>query len=59
MKKDVSYVVSIESTEPVNAKIGIVGPQGGAYGGANQLHFNIPPEQRSQVFKFINARPLK
>ncbi len=59
MKKDVSYVVSIEATEPVNAQIGIVGPQGGAYGGANQLHFNIPPEQRSQVFKSIGVRPLK
>lgn len=59
MKKDVSYVIQVEVTQPVNAQIGIVGSQDGATGGGNQLHFNLPPDQRSSVFKFIGGGQLQ
>jgi filamentous hemagglutinin len=59
MKEDVSYVVELELVEPVQAKVGIVGAQGGAAGGGNQLQFIIPPTDRSSVFKVIGERKLK
>lgn len=58
MKSDVSYVIKVEVTQPVNAKIGIVGDQPGAGGGGNQLHFNLPPEQRGRVLEVIGAERL-
>lgn len=53
MKTDVSYVIEVELTRPVNAKVGIVGPQGGAAGGGNQIHFVAMPEDRSSIFRYV------
>jgi hypothetical protein len=58
MKPDASYVIQVEVTKPVNAQIGIVGDQPGATGGGNQLHFNLPPEQRAGTFKVIGTSEL-
>lgn len=44
-KNDMGYVVELKIGKPLNAQIGVVGPQGGATGGANQLNFLF--EQRS------------
>jgi hypothetical protein len=59
MKKDASYVIQVEVTQPINAQIGIVGPQDGAVGGGNQLHFNLSPDQRSSIFKFVGGKKLQ
>ncbi|WP_201313832.1 hemagglutinin repeat-containing protein [Dyella sp. EPa41] len=53
MKKDASYIIQVEVTQPINAQIGIVGEQPGASGGGNQLHFNLPPEQRVDTFRYV------
>jgi hypothetical protein len=59
MKSGDLYVVQVEVTQPVNAQVGIVGKQAGAGGGGNQLHFNLPPNQRTSTFKFIGGSPLQ
>jgi hypothetical protein len=53
MKPDASYVIQVEVTQPVNAQIGVVGEQPGAVGGGNQLHFNLPGEQRIDAFRYV------
>jgi hypothetical protein len=58
MKPDASYVIQVEVTKPANAQIGVVGEQPGAAGGGNQLHFNFPPEQRAETFKFVGGQEL-
>jgi len=55
MKRDVSYVVEVEITRPINAQVGIVGPQGAASGGGNQLHLFIPDGQRGEFLKFVEG----
>jgi hypothetical protein len=57
MKSDVSYVVELELTQPVNAKIGVVGGQGSAVGGGNQVHLLMPDEAKS-TFKLVDAKKL-
>lgn len=59
MKSDASYVIQVEVTRPINAQVGVVGEQPGAAGGANQLHFNLPPEERTGAFKIVGERPLQ
>jgi uracil-DNA glycosylase len=46
-------VIKVEITQPINAQIGIVGEQPGATGDANQLHFNMPADQRANVFRYV------
>lgn len=58
MKKDVSYVIEVEITRPIHAQVGVVGAQGAAEGGGNQLHFVVPPAERASTFKFISGRQL-
>lgn len=58
MKPDAGYVVELEITQPINAQVGVVGAQGTAQGGGNQLHFIIPPQDRVSVFKVIGGRVL-
>jgi hypothetical protein len=55
MKPNVSYVIEVEITQPINAQIGIVGAQGQAAGGGNQLHLIIPNEQRGEILKFVEG----
>lgn len=56
MKADVSYVVELRVTKPVNAQVGIVGAQAGATGGASQLNFMFPRAQGGQFFEVIEKR---
>lgn len=60
MKSGDLYVIQVEVIQPINAQIGIVGAQEGAAGGGNQLHFNLPPNQRTSVFQYVqnSARGL-
>ena len=58
MKENVGYVVELEVTKPINAQVGVVGPQGSATGGGNQLHFVIPPGDRATIFKVVGERKL-
>lgn len=53
MKADVSYVVEVEITYPINAQVGVVGPQGTAAGGGNQLHFLLPKKARGSAFRVV------
>jgi hypothetical protein len=53
MKPNASYVIEVEITQPVAAKVGVVGPQGTALGGGNQLHFIVQPADRSSVFRYV------
>lgn len=57
-KKDVGYVVELEVIKPVNAQIGVVGPQGAALGGANQLNFLFEQRGGAEFFKVTLARKL-
>jgi len=54
----VGYVVELEVIKPVNAQIGVVGPQGSALGGANQLNFLFQPRGGAEFFKVTLAREL-
>lgn len=47
------YVVEVQVTRPINAQVGVVGEQGAAAGGGNQLHFILPPGERPQVFQYV------
>jgi hypothetical protein len=58
MKGNVGYVVEVEITRPINAQVGVVGGQGTAAGGGNQLHFIIPLQDRASVFKVVGERKL-
>ncbi|GAB2795479.1 hemagglutinin repeat-containing protein [Dyella kyungheensis] len=58
MKADASYVIQVEVTKPIDVQIGVVGEQPGAAGGGNQLHFNLPPGQRAETFKFVGGEEL-
>lgn len=53
MKGNVGYVIEIEITKPINAHVGVVGPQGSATGGGNQLHFILQAADRSGAFKYV------
>jgi len=53
MKDNVEYVIEVEIIKPINALVGVVGPQGSANGGGNQLHFILHPADRSSVFKYV------
>jgi hypothetical protein len=55
MKPDVGYVVELKITRPINAQVGVVGAQGGASGGGNQLHFLVNAADRSNVFEFVQG----
>lgn len=57
-KDDVGYVVELEITKPLNVQIGIVGPQSGAAGGANQINFLFPQREGGEFFKLISGRAL-
>ena len=57
-KKDVGYVVELEIIKPVNAQIGVVGSQGTATGGANQLNFLFEQRNGGEFFKFVVGRAL-
>jgi hypothetical protein len=57
-KKDVGYVVELEVIKPVNAQLGIVGQQGSAPGGANQINFLFPPREGAQFFKVVGKKEL-
>ena len=54
-KKDVSYVIEVEITKPVQAQVGVVGKQAGAAGGGNQINFVIDPADRASIFKYIQG----
>jgi ABC-type multidrug transport system fused ATPase/permease subunit len=58
-KKDVGYVVELEIIKPVNAQIGVVGQQGAAAGGANQMNFLFEQRKGAEFFKFVNGGALK
>jgi len=47
------YVVEVEVTRPINAQVGVVGEQGAAVGGGNQLHFIMPPSARPSTFTYV------
>lgn len=47
------YVVEIQVTKSINAQVGLVGAQGAAPGGGNQLHFFVPRDSRSSIFKYV------
>jgi hypothetical protein len=49
------YVVEVQIVQPINAQIGVVGAQGSAVGGGNQLHFFVPVAQRSAAFKYVTG----
>jgi len=49
------YAIDVQIKKPINAQIGVVGEQGGADGGANQLHFFVPPADRSSVFQYVTG----
>ena len=57
-KKDVGYVVELEVVKPLNAQIGVVGPQGSAQGGANQLNFLFESRGGAEFFTVIGGRKL-
>jgi filamentous hemagglutinin len=57
-KKDVGYVVELEIVKPLNAQIGIVGSQGAAAGGANQLNFMFLPKQGAEYFRLVGGKVL-
>lgn len=52
-KKDVGYVVELEIVKPLNAQIGVVGPQGAATDGANQLNFLFEQRNGGEFFKVV------
>jgi hypothetical protein len=58
MKTNVGYVIEVEITRPIYAQVGVVGGQGAAIGGGNQLHLVVPLSERATVFKFISGRAL-
>jgi hypothetical protein len=57
-KKDVGYVVELEIVKPVNAQIGVVGSQGVATGGANQLNFLFEQRNGGEFFKVTGQKVL-
>ncbi|WP_228768307.1 hemagglutinin repeat-containing protein [Limnohabitans sp. DM1] len=57
-KKDVGYVVELEIVKPVNAQIGVVGSQGGAAGGANQMNFLFEQRSGGEFFKVVGQKVL-
>lgn len=57
-KKDVGYVVELEVVKPLNAQIGVVGSQGSAPGGANQLNFLFEKRGGAEYFTVIGTRKL-
>jgi hypothetical protein len=57
-KEDVGYVVELEITKPVNAQIGVVGSQGAATGGANQLNFLFDSRNGGEFFKLVSRKEL-
>ena len=58
MKPNTGYVVEVEITQPINAQVGVAGPQGTAAGGGNQLHFIFPQQDRASAFKVVGGRAL-
>jgi hypothetical protein len=52
-KRNVGYVIEVEIARPIQAQIGVVGRQGAAPGGGNQLNFLIAPNERSGAFKYV------
>lgn len=58
MKPNAGYVIEVEITKPINAQVGVVGAQGSAVGGGNQLHFVIGAADRASVFKVVGGRAL-
>jgi filamentous hemagglutinin family protein len=57
-KTDVGYLVELEVVKPVNAQIGVVGAQGAASGGANQLNFLFEQRNGGEFFKLVDGRKL-
>ncbi|KGF78164.1 hypothetical protein IA69_32030, partial [Massilia sp. JS1662] len=47
------YVVDVQVTRAINAQVGTVGAQGTASGGGNQLHFFVPRDDRTGVFRYV------
>jgi filamentous hemagglutinin len=47
------YVVEVQINKPINAQVGVVGAQGTASGGGNQLHFFLPAGERANVFTYV------
>lgn len=58
-KKDVSYVIEVEITKPVQAQVGVVGKQTGSVGGGNQLNFVIAEVRAESVVSSRMTRELK
>jgi hypothetical protein len=58
-KKDVGYVVELEIVKPVNVQIGVVGEQGVAAGGANQINFLFEQRKGAEFFKFVALMNFK
>ena len=58
-KKDVGYVVELEIIKPLNAQIGVVGKQGGAGGGANQMNFLFEPHNGGEYFRRVSGKELR
>ena len=58
MKESVGYVIEVEITKPISAQVGMVGSQGSAARGGNQLHFIVPPRDRGNVFRVVGERKL-
>ena len=57
-KRDVGYVVELEIVKPVNAQIGVVGSQGAAKGGANQMNFLFEQRNGGEFFRFLDGGRL-
>ena len=58
-KKDVGYLVELEIVKPINAQIGVVGSQGTATGGANQLNFLFEQRSGGEFFKLVSRKELQ
>lgn len=54
-KTDVGYVVELEIVKPINAQVGVVGAQGSATGGANQLNFLFQQRNGGEFFKLVEG----
>ena len=58
-KPDVSYVIEVEITKPIQAQVGVVSSQGSAAGGGNQIHLIVDRTDKASVFKFVQGSERK